>query len=124
MYPVPTKRSFSIEQQSTMWSLWSQGKSLSEIGRKINKHAGSVFCYLQKTGGIAPSLPTRSKRTLSLAEREEISRGLSANLSIRQIANELGRSPSTISREISRNGGPSRYRAVSADTPACKNAPN
>ena len=110
-----SKRSFTEHQQNAIWSLWSQGKSLSEIGRQLNKHAGSIFCFLQKSGGIKPVRPIRSKRALTLFEREEISRGLSANLSIRGIAQSLNRSPSTISREIKRNGGITKYRAISAD---------
>lgn len=110
-----SKRSFTEHQQNAIWSLWSQGKSLSEIGRQLNKHAGSIFCFLQKYGGIKPVKPIRSKRALTLFEREEISRGLSANLSIRNIAKSLNRSPSTISREIKRNGGITKYRAISAD---------
>jgi len=110
-----SRRSFTEYQQGVIWSLWSQGKSLSEIGRQLNKHAGSIFCFLQKTGGIKPVRPIRSKRALTLFEREEISRGLSANLSIRNIAKSLNRSPSTISREIKRNGGITKYRAISAD---------
>ena len=110
-----SKRSFTEHQQNAIWSLWSQGKSLSEIGRQLNKHAGSIFCFLQKYGGIKPAKPIRSKRGLTLSEREEISRGLSANLSIRNIAKSLNRSPSTISREIKRNGGITKYRAISAD---------
>lgn len=111
----PSKRSFTYHQQEKMWQLWSQGKSLSEIGRQLNKHAGSVFCYLQKSGGIKPSPSKRSARDLSLLEREEISRGLSANLSFRAIARNLNRATSTVSREINRNGGLSKYRAVAAD---------
>ena len=110
-----SKRSFTEHQQNAIWSLWSQGKSLSEIGRQLNKHAGSIFCFLQKYGGIKPVKPIRSKRALTLFEREEISRGLSANFSIRNIARSLNRSPSTISREIKRNGGITKYRAISAD---------
>lgn len=110
-----SKRSFTAHQQTTIWSMWSQGKSLSEIGREISKHAGSIFCFLQRYGGIKPVNPIRSKKALTLFEREEISRGLSANLSIRLIAKNLSRSPSTISREISRNGGINKYRAVEAD---------
>ena len=110
-----SQRSFTEHQQNAIWSLWSQGKSLSEIGRQLNKHAGSIFCFLQKSGGIKPVRPIRSKRALTLFEREEISRGLSANLSIRGIAQSLNRSPSTISREIKRNGGITKYRAISAD---------
>lgn len=110
-----SKRSFTAHQQTTIWSMWSQGKSLSEIGREISKHAGSIFCFLQRYGGIKPVKPIRSKKALTLFEREEISRGLSASLSIRLIAKNLSRSPSTISREISRNGGINKYRAVEAD---------
>lgn len=115
MIYTASKRNFTEHQQNAIWSLWSQGKSLSEIGRQLNKHAGSIFCFLQKYGGIKPTKPTRSKRALTLLEREEISRGLSANLSIRHIAKSLNRSPSTISREIKRNGGITKYRAISAD---------
>jgi IS30 family transposase len=118
----PSKRNFTYHQQETMWQLWSQGKSLSEIGRQLNKHAGSVFCYLQKSGGIKPSTPKRSARVLSLQEREETSRSISANLSIRVIARTLNRAASTISREINRNGGISKYRAVSADRQAWNKA--
>jgi len=85
----PSKRNSTYTQQETMWHLWSQGKSLSEMGRQLNKHAGSVFCYLQKSGGIKPSTPKRSTRNLSLKEREEISRGIAANLSLRAIARDL-----------------------------------
>lgn len=112
---ILSKRSFTQYQQDMIWSLWSCGKSLSEIGRKLNKHPGSIFCFLQKFGGIKPVIPIRSKRALTLSEREEISRGLSANLSIRNIAKSLQRYPSTISREINRNGGIKKYRAISAD---------
>lgn len=113
-----SKRNFTHHQQKAMWHLWSEGKSLSEIGRQLNKHAGSVFCFLQKSGGIKPATPKRSVRNLSLREREEISRGISANLSFRAIARNLNRATSTISREINRNGGISKYRAVSADRQA------
>ena len=111
----PSKRSFTYHQQETMWQLWSQGKSLSEIGRQLDKHAGSVSCYLQKSGGIKPPTPKRSAKDLTLLEREEISRGISANLSFREIARTLNRATSTVSREINRNGGLSKYRAVAAD---------
>ena len=118
----PPKRNFTYAQQETMWHLWSQGKSLSEIGRQLNKHAGSVFCYLQKSGGIKPSTPKRSTRHLFLKEREEISRGIAANLSLRAIARDLNRAASTILREVNRNSGMSKYRAVSADRQAWNRA--
>ena len=113
-----SRKNFTEYHQDVMWSLWSQGQSLSEIGRQINKHAGSVFCFLQKYGGIRPIKPKRSRRTLALHEREEISRDLSAKSSIRAIARRLNRSPSTISREINRNGGTGKYRAILADKQA------
>ena len=115
MYFKYGKRNFTETQAECMWLLWSQGKSLSEIGRVINRHAGSVFCFLQKTGGIKPTKPQKAKNALSIHEREEISRGLSARQSIRHIARLLSRPPSTISREINRNGGLSKYRAVAAE---------
>jgi transposase, IS30 family len=111
----PSKRRFTYHQQEMMWQLWSQGKSLSEIGRQLNKHAGSVFCYLQKSGGIKPATPKRSAKDLSLLEREEISRGISAHLSLSAIARNLNRAASTITRKINRNGGLSKYRGVAAD---------
>jgi IS30 family transposase len=70
---------------------------------------------IRKTGGIRPAPRVRAAGQLSLAEREEISRGLAAGVSCRSIATSLGRAPSTISREIDRNSGPGRYRAVTAD---------
>jgi hypothetical protein len=81
----PSKRSFMFHQQETMWQLWSQCKSLNEIGRQLDKHAGWVFCYLQKSGGIKPPTPKRSAKGLSLLEHKEIWRGTSANLSLRAI---------------------------------------
>lgn len=110
-----SRKNFTEEQKNTMWNLWSKGKSLSEIGRQLNKRAGSVFCFLQKYGGIRPVKPKRPVRALTLHEREEISRDISAQLSIRAIARKLNRCPSTVSREINRNGGIASYRAVLAD---------
>lgn len=118
MMQTLSRRSFTEHQQDIIWSMWSSGNSLSEIGRSICKHAASIFCYLQKYGGIQPVKPVRSKRSLSLFEREEISRGLSAGISIQEIAKHLERAPSTISREINRNGGKLKYRAIIADKQA------
>ncbi len=122
MIYVSSKRNFTDAQKEVMWRLWSEGQSLSEIGRAIDKHAGSVFCFLQKTGGIKPDPQRRAKSTLTIWDREEISRGISAHLSIRGIARNLNRAPSTISREIHRNGGLISYRAIEADKNAWKKA--
>lgn len=107
----------SAAQKAELWERWKQGESLSDIGRALGKHAGSVFGVLRASGGIyAPRC--RSRLVLTLIEREEISRGIAADRSMRQIAATIGRSPSTVSREIVRHGGRSRYRAADADSAA------
>lgn len=105
----------SLQQKQELWARWKAGQSLSDIGRSLGRHAGSIFGVLLSRGGIAPPTRSRSRRSLSVEEREEISRGLVAGLSLRNIAKQLGRAPSTISREIGRNGGRSKYRAANAD---------
>jgi IS30 family transposase len=91
---------------------------MSSIGRRFDRESSSVFSVLSPTGGIRPPDRKRADRALSLGEREEISRGLSTRCSLRGIARSLGRSPSTISREVHRNGGPERYRATRSDQAA------
>lgn len=115
---TPNQRSITQHQQQEIWRLWSLGDSLSDIGRATGKHAASIFTFLEKTGGFKPVPRKRSQLALNLAEREEISRGIAANLSIRSIAFSLGRAASTVSREIIRNGGLQNYRAVTADANA------
>jgi IS30 family transposase len=105
----------SAEQKKELWGRWKDGQSLSDIGRALGKRAGSVFGVLSARGGMAPTTRTRSRLSLSLQEREEISRGLIAGLSFRQIAVQIKRSPSTVSREVSRNWGRVKYRAAGAD---------
>jgi IS30 family transposase len=108
----------SASQKAELWQRWKSGQSLSEIGRALGKHAGSVFGVLASHGGITPPTRRRSRLALSLAEREEISRGLAAGKSIRQIAACLSRAVSTVSREINRHGGRKSYRASAADCAA------
>jgi IS30 family transposase len=103
-----------------VWAQYSAGQLPAEIGRSMGRPPDAIYSMIRKAGGIRPASRVRSSRQLSLAEREEISRGLAAGLSCRSIAKMLGRSPSTISREINRNGGPARYRAVVADRSAWK----
>ena len=112
----------SSQQKEELWERWKTGQSLSDIGRALGKHAASVFGVLLSKGGIAPTARTRSRRSLSLQDREEISRGLVSGLSMRKIAEELGRSPSTISREIGRNHGRQKYRATDAEERAWQQA--
>lgn len=109
---------YSAAQRAEIWDRWKAGESMSSIGRRFDRESSSVFSVLSPTGGIRPPDRRRAVRALGLGEREEISRGLSSRSSLRQIARSLGRSPSTISREILRNGGPERYRATSADRAA------
>lgn len=108
----------SAGQKAELWRRWKNGQSLSDIGRALGKHAGSVHGVVSSNGGIAPATRRRSRRALSLAEREEISRGMAVSASMRQIAVMIGRAPSTVSREIARNGGRNRYRASKADSQA------
>ncbi len=112
----------SAAQKAELWTRWKAGQTLTEIGLALGKHAGSVHCVLGLHGGIAPAARTRSARALTLAEREEISRGVAGDESIRQIAARLGRSPSTVSRELARHCGRSQYRAADADESAWKRA--
>ena len=113
-------RGLTSAQKRELWERWKKGQSLSEIGRALGKHAGSISGVLAIHGGIIPSIRTRSPRVLTLDEREEISRGLAAGNSLRQIAASISRSLSTISREVQRNGGREAYRAGKADRRAWK----
>ncbi len=105
----------SAGEKKELWRRWKDGQTLSEIGIALGKHAGSVHGVLRARGGIAPVTRSRAARSLSSADREEISRGLVAGLSLRKIAEQLERAPSTVSRELARNGGRDQYRATAAD---------
>lgn len=112
----------SAAQKADLWQRWKQGQSLSEIGRALGKHAGSIYGVVSSNGGYIPAVRRRSQWALTLAEREEISRGVATKRSIRQIAAQLGRAPSTVSREITRHGGAYTYRAAEADAQASQRA--
>jgi len=114
--------SFSAEEQKEVWERHKQGDSLSDIGRALRKNPGTVHKLISFYGGISPKIKTRASIRLSLQEREEISRGLSSQEAIRSIAKRLGRSASSISREINRHGGRLAYRAIEADNQAWINA--
>jgi IS30 family transposase len=98
-----------------LWDRWKAGESISDIARALEKPPGSIHGVLKATGGIAPPQRCRPGWALTLAEREEISRGLAAGESMRAIAARLGRPASTVSREVDRNGGRRNYRAANAD---------
>jgi IS30 family transposase len=108
----------SAERKAELWDRWKNGQSLSAIGNALGKHAASIFGVVARRGGIAPAIRRRSRHALTMPEREEISRGIASGSSIRQIAVAIHRSPSTVSREITRNGGPAKYRAAEAESQA------
>jgi DNA-binding CsgD family transcriptional regulator len=105
----------SAAEQDEVWARWRQGESLRLIARRLGKRSPSVRAFVLQSGGVQLHPPRRNAGCLSLAEREEISRGVAAGQPCRQIAARLGRAPSTVSRELARNGGRGRYRAQAAD---------
>src|SRR5680860_1517385 len=109
---------FTSEQKSEIWDRWQRGESMSSIGRGFDRDSSSIYPLLSRTSGIRPLARQRSRLALTLVEREEISRGLESHLSLRLIAQRLQRSPSTISREVKRNGGNVAYRATHSDQAA------
>ena len=113
-----TRIYYTEEQKSQMWDRWQKGESLHTIARLFDRNHGSIAGILSRAGGIRPRPRIRSRLSLTLSEREDVSRGLSAGLSMRAIAAQLGRSPSTVSREIARNGGYDDYRASLAEQAA------
>ena len=108
-------RGFTAEEKTELWDRWKRGESLKAIGRAFGKESSSIYFLVAPHGGIRPAERRRSRLALTLAEREVISRGVTVHQSARSIAKRLGRSPSTVSREMSRNGGCNRYRATLAD---------
>ena len=105
-------------QKALMWERWQKGESLQQIAQLFDRNHSSIQPILAATGGIRPAPRCRSRLALTLAEREEISRAAVVGQSRRSIAAQLGRAPSTISREIKRNGGQACYRASQADQSA------
>ena len=105
---------FTEKQKAEIWDRWQRGESMSSIGRRFDRNSSSIYPLLARTGGIRPPERRRSRVALTLSEREEISIGLRAQLTLRAIARQLRRAPSTISREVQRNGGRTRYRAAQA----------
>jgi IS30 family transposase len=109
---------FTDKQKSEIWDRWQRGESMNSIGRGFDRSSSSIYPLLARTGGICPPDRVRSRLALTLTDREEISRGLTAQLSLRLIARTLKRSVSTISREVRRNGGCAQYRAAQSETAA------
>jgi IS30 family transposase len=113
---------YSESQKALMWDRWQRGESLQDIARLFDRNHSSIQGILSESGGIRPPQRVRSRLALSLSEREEISRGLVAGFSMRSIAASLDRAPSTVSRELRRNGGCHSYRASHADRAAWDHA--
>ncbi len=109
---------YSETDKALMWNRWQKGESLNAIARHFDRGHSAIQGVLARTGGICPPKRGRSRLALTLAEREEISRGVVGGCSVRSIAGLLGRAPSTVSREIRRNGDRRRYRASQADQAA------
>src|SRR5512133_460686 len=107
---------FTPRQKAELWERWRSGQCVADIACALGRRNKSgVYRLLAVNGGIMPNERRRAPLALRLDEREEISRGLAAGRSIRQIACGLGRAPSTVSREVRRNGGGQGYRASQAD---------
>ena len=112
----------SVQEQDEVWARWRRGESLRLIARRMGKRGPSVRAFVLQSGGVKQPPRRRPARSLSAAEREEISRGVAAGDSCRAIASRLGRAPSTVSRELVRNGGRRGYRAQRADAAADRRA--
>ena len=111
-------RRFSEAEKAEIWDVLERGEAVRGIARKMGRAHGSIRTLMVANAGRRPRPPGSSDLRLSLTEREEISRGLAAGLSLRAIAAEMGRAPSTVCREVNANGGRRAYRALSADRAA------
>jgi IS30 family transposase len=116
------RRALTEQDHNQIWLRWQQGWTLGRIGRSIGRHHGVVQQLVARTGGVRPPVRTRAADRLALVEREEISRGVAAGESARVIAGRLGRAPSTVTRELARNGGRREYRAQRAEAAAWQHA--
>ncbi len=115
-------RRFTEAEKAEVWDRWQGGEAMRSIARRLGRESSSVRTMIEDTGGVRPRLRRRSLRCLSLPEREEISRGVAAGESLRSIAGRLDRAASTVCREVTRNGGRHRYRALGADRSAWQRA--
>src|SRR6202451_4157918 len=115
----PGKRfGLSVIEKREVWNRWKAGQSLHEIGRAFGKEHSCIRSVLLPRGGIGPAARRRSRLALTLAEREDSSRGIASGSSIREIARHVNRAASTVSREVVRHGGRPAYRAHDADCQA------
>lgn len=115
-------RRLSSQERAQIWPRWRRGESVSEIARGLGRQKSHVHALLQEHGGICPAERRRAERGLTLAQREEVSRGLCAGLSYHRIARRIGKAVSSVSREVRRNGGRQAYRAAQAEAAAWERA--
>jgi len=118
----PGPPGLSAEQRAETWRRWKSGHGVRDIGRALGFDHGSIRSLLVQRGGVAPPARKRAGSAMTLAEREDISRGIASGATFRSIAARLGRAPSTVSREVARHGGRDRYRAARADDRAWRSA--
>ncbi len=116
------RREYSVAERRELWDRWKAGESTSEIARALDRAPGTIHTELVRHGGVAPRVRCRRLSALRVSEREEISRGVASGESVRSIARRIGRAPSTVSREIARNGGRGNYRAHEAESRFWKEA--
>jgi IS30 family transposase len=113
---------FTEAEIAEVWERRKAGEPTRSIARRLGRNGSSIRRLFEDAGGVRPARRRRADRHLSLTEREEISRGIAAGESLRAIAGRLGRAPSTVSRELARNGGGDRYRAHRAERAAWQRA--
>ncbi|RLE11342.1 MAG: IS30 family transposase, partial [Actinobacteria bacterium] len=113
---------FTDAERIEVWDRRAAGELNRSIGRSLGRTGASIRALIESTGGVRPAVRKRCVQHLTLVEREEISRGLATNESLCEIAQRLGRAPSTVSREVARNGGRDKYRAHRADRTAFRRA--
>jgi IS30 family transposase len=119
------RKMLTPQDVGALWSRWKRGETAVQIGAALGRTKTTITWHLVRTGGLQPRERRRAARALTFAEREEISRGVAAGEKVRAIARRLGRSPSTVSRELRRNTGAgevTQYRASTADAAAGERA--
>ena len=120
--PRESRWRWTPAELNALWARWKAGDTFDAMGQAFGCSLFTIYDLIRRSGGVPPRPRRRSPRVLSTEEREEISRALAARESLRAIARRLGRAPSTISREIRRHGGATRYRAITADARAWRQA--
>ena len=111
-------RVFTAEDEQQLWLALRSGMSMSRAARSIGRSPGTAWPIVARTGGVRPPARRRAADRLSLAEREDIAAGVAAGAVVAGDRSRLGRPPSTVSRELARNGGRAQYRPSVADQAA------